>query len=466
MQNTDTICAVATAPGMGAIAVIRMSGENAIEICDKIYSAPNKNKKIAAQKANTIHFGTLTDGDIVVDEVLISVFKAPNSYTGENSVEISCHGSQYIQQKIIQILIRNGALMAQPGEFTLRAFMNGKLDLSQAEAVADLIASGSEAARKVALNQMRGGFSNEIHNLRKQLIEFVSLMELELDFGEEDVEFADRIKLLALIDHIISMIHKLTSSFELGNVIKNGIPVVIAGEPNVGKSTLLNILLKDDKAIVSEIAGTTRDVIEDVINIEGIQFRFIDTAGLRQTDDLIESMGIERTLLKIQQAAIVLLLTDAQDPNFDTIIKDTKNLIQNNSNKKLIIVVNKIDRMTKSIDELKNEMTTKYPNDKFILISAKYNENINTLIDKLLESVNYNSIQESDVIITNSRHFEALLHSAEALDRARQGLESQISGDFVAQDIREALHYLGEITGEITTNEILSNIFEKFCIGK
>jgi tRNA modification GTPase len=415
------------------------------------------------QQTNTIHFGVLKDGDKIIDEVVISLFKNPNSYTGEDLVEISCHGSEYIQQQILQLLVRKGARLAKPGEFTMRAFMNGKMDLSQAEAVADLIASSSATSHKVAIQQMRGGFSSEIVSLRDRLLHFISLLELELDFSEEDVEFADRKQLNDLLNNIQSLIQKLLKSFDLGNVIKNGIPVAIVGHTNVGKSTLLNRILNEEKAIVSDIAGTTRDVIEDVINIDGVAFRFIDTAGIRETVDTIESIGIERTYDRISKASIVLLLVDAteNDADIEKAIKTVESKI-GASDKKLIVVVNKIDqaKVNLNVDKILRE------NDSLLQISAKTGENIDQLIKELLSVVNLSSLNQNDVIVTNARHYEALEKASESLQRAIDGLYTGITGDFLAQDIRETLHYLGEITGEITTDEVLGNIFKNFCIGK
>ncbi len=456
MIKKDTITAIATASGTGAIAVIRLSGREAISITDKIFVS-KKNKILSNQKAYTIHYGEIVDNKKIIDDVLISIFKSPHSYTGENSVEISCHGSVHIQQKILELLINKGARLAQAGEFTLRAFLNGKLDLSQAEAVADLIASSSEASHRIAVQQIRGGFSNDINKLREQLLNFISLIELELDFSDEDVEFADRSQLENLINKIENHVGKLIKSFKLGNVIKNGIPVAIIGEPNVGKSTLLNLLLNDDKAIVSDIAGTTRDAIEDVVAINGINFRFIDTAGIRETTDTIENLGIKRTYQKIENAEIVLLMLDAKDKKaklkIDSIVEKTKD-------KKLILVVNKIDTIEQTTSFDKIEKLTP------IYISAKYKNNTKQLIDALLDSVNYSSINKQDTIITNTRHYEALSNAQEAIFRVKDGLHTNISGDFLAQDIREIMKFLGEISGEITDNEVLGNIFKNFCIGK
>ena len=461
MINNDIICAISTAQGNGAIAVIRLSGNESLALCDKIFKSPS-NKRLIDQMANTLHFGTLTDGDKIIDEVVVSIFKNPYSYTGEDIVEISCHGSVYVQQQILQLLTKNGARLAKPGEFTLRAFINGKMDLSQAEAVADVIASSSASSHQVAIQQMRGGFSSEIANLRGRLLHFISLLELELDFSEEDVEFADRKQLNNLLTNIQNLIQKLLKSFDLGNVIKNGVPVAIVGNTNVGKSTLLNRILNEEKAIVSEIAGTTRDVIEDVINIDGVAFRFIDTAGIRETVDTIETIGIERTFDRISKASIVLLLVDATENSNE--IKKTIQTVRSKTakDKKLIVVINKIDIANENldIDYLLNA------NDIQIKISAKTGKNIDQLVNELLSVVNISALNQNDVIVTNVRHYEALEKASIALQRAIDGLDSGITGDFLAQDIRETLHYLGEITGEITTDEVLGNIFKNFCIGK
>jgi len=485
----DTITAIATAKGMGAIAIIRLSGERAIEITDKIFVA--KNKKLSKEKANTIHYGTICNAEEIVDDVLVSLFKAPRSYTGEDSVEISCHGSVHIQQKILELLINKGARLATPGEFTQRAFLNSKLDLSQAEAVADLIASSSAASHKVALQQMRGGVSVELQNLRLRLLNFISLIELELDFSEEDVQFADRTQLKNLIFDIEKHISSLRNSFRLGNAIKNGIPVAIVGEPNVGKSTLLNVLLKEEKAIVSEIAGTTRDSIEDVINIEGIAFRFIDTAGLRETTDRIESLGIERTYKKIELAEVVLYLLDAE--NIENSEVNIKMFVDKYPDKKWVFVVNKIDIKPPSplrggentndllkggVDSfitylLSDGKNTNYPlkggeawGFPVVKISAKNGLFIDGLVRVLLDTVNFEKLDESQTIITNVRHFEALTRAYESTRRVIVGIENNISSDFLSQDIREIMHFLGEISGEFSNDEILENIFKNFCIGK
>lgn len=458
---SDTICAISTLEGNGAIAVIRVSGENAIRITDQIFKSPKADKKLDDQKTQTLHFGRIYKNDDVVDDVLASVFKAPHSYTGENLVEISCHGSVYIQKTILQLFLEHGARLAQPGEFTQRAFMNSKLDLAQAEAVADLIASSSKAAHKVAMNQMRGGISNELQRLRADLLQFISLIELELDFSEEEVEFADRTKLKELVNTIYAEIVRLIKSFELGNAIKNGVPVAIVGEPNVGKSTLLNAILNEDKAIVSDIAGTTRDVIEDTFNYEGITYRFIDTAGLRKTTDTIETLGIERTYKKLAQADVILALFDITDSD-DKITLALNELIEKSGDeKKIIVVFNKSD---------KADENRQFSHDgivQTICISAKENVNIDGLLNCIHELYNTNAVEQNLVIITNARHVEALTLAKESLERVLQGLDSQITNDFLAMDIREVIFYLAGITGsEITTDEILGTIFGQFCIGK
>ena len=465
MIDQSTICAVSTAAGHGAIAIIRLSGEKALTICDQIFQSKT-NKLLSEQKANTVHFGNLMDGEEIVDEVLVTVFKAPFSYTGENSAEIACHGAPYIQQRILQVLLKAGARMAKPGEYTQRAFLNGKMDLSQAEAVADLIASSSASAHKVALQQMRGGFSNEIANLRGRLLHFISMIELELDFGEEDVEFADRTQLQALVNEIENMINKLVNSFELGNAIKNGVPVAIVGSTNVGKSTLLNALLKEDKAIVSEIEGTTRDVIEDTINLGGVTFRFIDTAGIRTTLDKIENMGIERTFQKMRQAQIILLLIDANRPvdMLNESIAKVNDTIDRDQ-QKLIVCLNKID-LCKDTEALAKQLIGLNGEDKLMFISAKEQDNTDELATELLKVVNMDTLNEQDVIVTNARHFEALNSALGSITRVNDGLANLIPTDFLAQDIRECLHFLGEITGDISSDEVLGNIFSKFCIGK
>ncbi|HZJ80552.1 MAG TPA: tRNA uridine-5-carboxymethylaminomethyl(34) synthesis GTPase MnmE [Dysgonamonadaceae bacterium] len=463
LNYNDIICAISTAPGMGAIAVVRLSGKGSIALTDSIFESPN-NKKLANQKPYTVHFGKIMDNQTTLDEVLITIFHAPHSFTGEESVEIACHGSLYIQQKLMEVLIHKGARLAEAGEYTRRAFANGKFDLSQAEAVADLIAATSASSHKVSLNQMRGGFTNKIAKLRDTLLQFVSLIELELDFSEEDVEFANRETLTELTNEVESEIDKLANSFSLGNVIKNGVPVAIIGETNAGKSTLLNLLLEEEKAIVSDIHGTTRDVIEDVINIEGISFRFIDTAGIRNTSDEIEMMGIERTYKKIEQASIVLWVIDLTTP--DTKIEDlARAIVPKLKNKHSLLLFNKADLLSKEELENKQSLLEELDTDR-LFISAKNQDNIHTLQELLIKAAHVPSIGEADVIVTNMRHYQALVKAHVAIKRVSEGLEMGISHDFLAQDIRECMFHLGEISGHISTDEILGNIFSKFCIGK
>jgi len=465
MSFDSTICALAT-PGHGAIAVIRISGPDAIGITESVFQPATTGKLLKEQQPNTIHFGTIRNGEEVVDEVLVSLFRAPHSYTGEDSIEISCHGSPYIQQRILELLVSHGAEPARPGEFTQRAFLNGKMDLSQAEAVADLIAAESEGAHRVALQQLRGGFSDRLKSLREQLLHFISMIELELDFSEEDVEFADRSKLIELVGQIASLIDELINSFQLGNVLKNGVPVAIIGRPNVGKSTLLNAILKEERAIVSDIEGTTRDSIEDTINLGGINFRFIDTAGIRETADTIENLGIRRTYQKIEQASVVLLLTEADDDPL--IIQQSIEAIrqQLNGGKQLVVVLNKSDRVPAKQQKTLQKKVSLRENECIISISAEQGQNIDALTGMLLEIVNLGSMKHQDVVISNIRHYNALKMASEALSRVSDGLTSGLPTDLLAQDIREVLHYLGEITGEVTTDEILGNIFKNFCIGK
>ena len=464
MNDQTVICAIATVPGMGAIAVIRLSGKGCIETCDRIFVSPS-HKKLVDVLPNTIHFGKIVNKEELIDEVLISVFHAPHSFTGEDSIEISCHGSVYIQQRILQLLISSGARLAAPGEFTQRAFLNGKMDLSQAEAVADLITSSSAAAHQMALSQMRGGFSDELMKLRMELLHITSLLELELDFSEEDVEFADRSELRGIAVGIDTLISRLCASFSLGNVIKNGIPVAIVGNTNVGKSTLLNALLKEDRAIVSDIEGTTRDVIEDTINLQGITFRFIDTAGIRHTDDQVENMGIERTFTKIEQARIVLFLIDATKNTEQFLPYYTQVKEHLGPDTRLVILLNKTDQ-TDSADMILSQIMSLSSGEKILPIAAKTGYNIHHLVDELVSTINLNALHSGDVIVSNARHYEALSHARLAIERVITGLDSHLSGEFVSQDIRECLHYLGEITGQITTDEVLGNIFKNFCVGK
>lgn len=466
MLPQETIVALATASGAGAIAIIRISGLNAIEIAAGVFESVSK-KNLQIQKTHTLHLGHIIDSGKVYDEVLVSVFKSPNSYTGENIVEISCHGSTYIQQQIIQLLIRKGCRMAQPGEFTLRAFLNGKLDLSQAEAVADLISSENEASHQIAMQQMRGGFSNEIAQLREELLNFASLIELELDFAEEDVEFADRSQFHELLERIAFVLKRLIDSFSVGNVLKNGIPVAIIGEPNVGKSTLLNALLNEERAIVSEIAGTTRDTIEDELSIGGIGFRFIDTAGIRETQDVVESIGIKKTFEKIEQAQVVLFLFDgikfeADSTTYNTDVEEIKTKYPQ---KKFLVIVNKVDLLSKNqVANLEEQLN--HLNVPFLLLSAKEKMGIEDLKSNLLTFVNTGVLRNNETIVTNTRHYDSLLKALEEIQKVKWSLSAGISSDLMAIDIRSALFYFGEITGEVTNDELLGNIFANFCIGK
>lgn len=465
MKQEDTIIALATPSGAGAIAVIRLSGEDAISIASNHFKSVS-GKILYKQKSHTIHLGHVKDGERVLDEVLVSIFKNPRSYTGEDVVEISCHGSLYIQQEIIQLFLRNDCRMANAGEFTLRAFLNGKLDLSQAEAVADLIASDNEASHQIAMQQMRGGFSSEIAKLREELMNFASLIELELDFAEEDVEFADRTKFKELIARISFVLKRLIDSFAVGNVIKNGIPVAIVGEPNVGKSTLLNVLLNEERAIVSEIAGTTRDTIEDEISICGICFRFIDTAGIRETEDVIESIGIKKTFEKIEQAQVVIYLFEAsvissRDKKSQAILTEIGKLKNKYPQKPLVIIANKIDKLNDT--QLANINET-IPN--VLLLSAKTGYGVEQLTNSLLNLINTGALRNNETIVTNTRHYDALLKAFEEIQKVKFGLSGNIPSDLIAIDIRETLYHLGEITGQVTNDELLGNIFSNFCIGK
>ncbi|MCW8311749.1 tRNA uridine-5-carboxymethylaminomethyl(34) synthesis GTPase MnmE [Sphingobacterium sp. InxBP1] len=459
MSNTgyiteDTIVALATSTGAnGAIAVIRVSGQQAITITNDIF----KGKDLSAQPSHTIHFGTIRDGDEIIDEVLVSLFVAPNSYTRENSVEISTHNSKYIIERVISLLIKKGARAARPGEFTLRAFLNGGMDLSQAEAVADLIASNSAASHQVAMQQMRGGFSGQLKSLREDLIHFASLIELELDFSEEDVEFANREQLKNLITRIQVIVQKLIQSFEQGNVLKNGVPVVIAGKPNVGKSTLLNAFLNEERAIVSDIAGTTRDTIEDEMNIHGVTFRFIDTAGIRETADIIEAKGVERTREKMKQARLIIYLFD---PIQDT-IEDVQSQLAEVRELQIpfVTIINKCDLLTENQKASYEALAPLY-------ISAKKQIGVEELKEELINRVQLGNLNTDDVMVTNIRHVEALQKTSDSLERVLFGIDNPVTSDFLAMDIRQALYHLGEITGSVSTDDLLDNIFSKFCIGK
>ncbi len=466
MLNNDSIVALATASGTGAIAIIRVSGKDAIGIANSVFKSI-KNKDLTLQKSHTLHLGHIVDGTKTLDQVLVSVFKGPNSYTGENTVEISCHGSTYIQQQIIQLLLRKGCRMADAGEFTLRAFLNGKLDLSQAEAVADLISSDNEASHQIAMQQMRGGFSNEIAKLREELLNFASLIELELDFAEEDVEFADRSQFHELLNRIEFVLKRLIDSFAVGNVIKNGIPVAIVGEPNVGKSTLLNALLNEERAIVSDIAGTTRDTIEDELTIGGIGFRFIDTAGIRDTNDVVESIGIKKTFEKIEQAQVVLYLFESlkfkvQSSTYIVEIEKIKNQFPL---KPLVVVINKLDLLSEDeINSIRKALETL--NLTLIFLSAKQKIGVEDLKNQLLSFVNTGALRNNETIVTNTRHYDSLLKALDEISKVKYGLESNLSSDLMALDIKEALYQFGLITGQVTNDELLGNIFANFCIGK
>ena len=468
MLYNDSIVALATPSGAGAIAIIRISGEDAITIGNSVFQSI-KGKDLSKQKSHTLHLGHIIDNNKTLDEVLVSIFKGPNSYTGENTIEISCHGSTYIQQQIIQLLLRKGCRMATPGEFTLRAFLNGKLDLSQAEAVADLISSDNEASHQIAMQQMRGGFSNEIAKLREELLNFASLIELELDFAEEDVAFADRTQFHELLNRIEFVLKRLIDSFAVGNVIKNGIPVAIVGEPNVGKSTLLNALLNEERAIVSHIAGTTRDTIEDELVISGIGFRFIDTAGIRETVDVIESIGIRKTFEKIEQAQVVLFLIDSLQLIIDNENKlkiEIEKIKNKFPQKPLVIVINKIDFLDKEQNKLLAEKLSIINYPLSIKISAKQSIGIEELKNQLLSFVNTGALRNNETIVTNTRHYDSLLKALDEIQKVKYALETNLSSDLMAIDIKEALYHFGMITGQVTNDELLGNIFANFCIGK
>jgi tRNA modification GTPase len=454
-EFNDTIVALATPAGAGAIGIIRLSGGKSIELANGIF----RGKNLKAQKSHTLHFGKVVEDGAVIDEVVVSLFVAPHSYTKEDVVEISAHGSPYILEKILKMLLASGARIAKPGEFTKRAFLNGQLDLAQAEAVADLISSDSQASHMAAINQMRGGFSKKIASLREELIHFASLVELELDFAEEDVEFADRSQLVSLIEKLQQEVSTLIESFKIGNVIKNGVPAVIAGKPNAGKSTLLNALLEEEKAIVSDIPGTTRDFIEDQIHIEGISFRFIDTAGIREARDKIEAIGVERTKQKMQAASVIIYLIDLKHETLKDIRSEQEKLQLLGI--PYLLVGNKTDAI--SSKDLK-VFTAAYPG--MICISAHRDENLNQLKSALIELIQLDKVSAGDTIITNMRHIESLRHTQLALADVMKGIDTNLSGDFLAMDIRQALHHLGEITGQITTDDLLGNIFSKFCVGK
>lgn len=463
MIPNDTIIALATPAGVGAISVIRLSGEQSIELVSQFFRSV-RGKELKQQKTHTIHLGHIVNDNRVIDEVLVSIFKNPHSYTGENVVEISCHGSSYIQQEIIQLFLKNGCRMADNGEFTMRAFLNGKMDLSQAEAVADVIASNSEASHQMAIQQMRGGITNELKELRGQLLDFAALIELELDFSGEDVEFADRTKFKELVFTISSVLKRLIDSFAFGNAMKNGIPVAIIGEPNVGKSTLLNALLNEEKAIVSDIAGTTRDAIEDELIIDGVAFRFIDTAGIRETDDVVENIGIQKAYEKAENAQLIIFLIDSRKflDSKESFVQEIEVVQQRFPNKRLLVIANKID----SLEETQKEEIQAAFED-ILLLSAKQKVGIDTLLNELTALVNKGALSNNETIVTNSRHFEALNNALESISSVQNGIDAEISSDLFAIDIRECLRHLGNITGEYDVDkDILGHIFSNFCIGK
>ena len=464
MIQNDTIIAMATPSGVGAIAVIRLSGEKAIEIVNTFFRSIKKQKSLLTQKTHTLHLGHLINNEIILDEVLVSIFKNPKSYTGENVVEISCHGSVFIQQEIIQLFLKNGCRMADNGEFTMRAFLNGKMDLSQAEAVADVIASNSAASHQMAIQQMRGGITNELKDLRVQLLDFAALIELELDFSGEDVEFADRTKFKELVAKITFVLKRLIDSFAFGNAMKNGIPVAIIGEPNVGKSTLLNTLLNEEKAIVSDIAGTTRDAIEDDLIIDGVAFRFIDTAGIRETEDIIENIGIKKAYEKAENAQLIIFLIDANKFSHTSaeFLQEIETIKERFPNKRLLVIANKIDTLScHDSAVLQSEI------ENLILLSAKQKTGITELKTELTSLVNTGALSNNETIVTNSRHFEALNNALTAITSVQQGIDLEISTDLFSIDIRECLRHLGNITGEYDVDkDILGHIFGNFCIGK
>ncbi|NCD71895.1 tRNA uridine-5-carboxymethylaminomethyl(34) synthesis GTPase MnmE [Mucilaginibacter agri] len=450
----DTIVALATPNGIGAIGVIRLSGPDAVQITQKVF----KGKDLTKQASHTIHFGHIVDGDVILDEVLASLFIAPKSYTRENVVEISCHGSAYIIESVIKLLVKSGARPAQPGEFTLRAFLNGQMDLSQAEAVADLIAANSKSSQQAAMNQLRGGFSNQLKGLREQLVNFASLIELELDFSEEDVEFANRDQLKQLVVNILTILSKLIQSFELGNAIKQGINTVIAGRPNAGKSTLLNALLNEERAIVSDIAGTTRDTIEEILNINGVNFRLTDTAGIREATDTIEAIGVQKAYEKINQSAILIYVFDAVQTSLEDLNADLESLQRPDF--PMLVVANKIDLLSE-------EQSENIPHSENMLkVSAKQKQHIEELKHKIYHTAIKGQLGGDETLVTNVRHLQALQKTEDALSKVLEGIDNPITSDFLATDIKQALHYLGEITGTVTTDDLLENIFSKFCIGK
>jgi tRNA modification GTPase len=464
MVQNDTIIALATPSGVGAIAIIRLSGEKSIKIVNSFFNSIKKSKSLLDQKSHTLHLGHIVNNGGIIDQVLVSIFKNPHSYTGENVVEISCHGSSFIQQEIIQLFLQNGCRMADNGEFTMRAFLNGKMDLSQAEAVADVIASNSAASHQMAIQQMRGGITNELKELRGQLLDFAALIELELDFSGEDVEFADRTKFKELVAKISAVLKRLIDSFAFGNAMKNGIPVAIIGEPNVGKSTLLNTLLNEEKAIVSDIAGTTRDAIEDELIIDGVVFRFIDTAGIRETEDVVESIGIKKAYEKAENAQLIIFLIDSNKYTYskESFLEEIETIKKRFPNKRLLVIANKIDTLScHDSSIIQSEI------ENLILLSAKQNIGVDELKQELISLVNTGALSNNETIVTNSRHFEALTLALESINSVKDGIELDISSDLFAIDIRECLRHLGNITGEYDVDkDILGHIFGNFCIGK
>ncbi len=457
--SDETICALSTPPGVGGIAVLRVSGPKAVEITQKIFS-----KNISDAPTHKALHGWIISETEKVDEVVLTLFRGPRSFTGENTVEIACHGSAFIQQRILELLLSNGAKMAGPGEFTMRAYLNGRMDLSQAEAVGDLIAAESAAAHKQAIHQMRGGFSKEINGLRDKLIHFASMVELELDFAEEEVEFANRDQLTFLIKEILKVVDDLRASFKLGNAIKNGVPVAIVGAPNMGKSTLLNALLNEERAIVSDIAGTTRDTVEDHLTLGGIRFKFIDTAGIRETEDTIEKLGIERSLAKVGEASIVLVLFDASSSSKEELSEFVDQVkASSNEGSYLLLIANKMDKITSSVEEVKSTFNAF---GDCVFISAKAGDGVEELKEKLQSFVQKGQVNSGDTIVTNIRHFEALSHASVSLNEVLIGLDNRVTGDFLAIDIRRTLYHLGDITGTINADDLLNSIFSKFCIGK
>lgn len=457
--STETICALSTPPGVGGIAVVRISGDSAIEIAEKVFS-----KKIENAPSHKALHGWVMDDHEKVDEVVLTLFRGPRSFTGEDTVEIACHGSIYVQQRILELLLKNGARMAGHGEFTMRAYLNGRMDLSQAEAVGDLIAAESAAAHKQAIHQMRGGFSKEINALRDQLIHFASMVELELDFAEEEVEFANRDQLHQLLNEILRVVEHLRSSFRLGNAIKNGVPVAIVGAPNMGKSTLLNALLNEERAIVSDIAGTTRDTVEDSITLGGVKFKFIDTAGIRDTEDTIEKMGIERSMAKVGEASVVLVLLDASTED----IENARSFVEKVEahvapDAEIMLIFNKVDKTERTFGEIEQLFGF---TQKSLFISAKEKLGIEQLQKELQDKVALGTVNAGETIVTNTRHFEALSRASESLNEIIVGLQNGVTGDFLAIDIRKTLYHLGDITGQINADDLLNSIFSKFCIGK